>query len=186
MGLTAFYLHVVVEKRKRPIGAHQKMRTLDVNRQIGTLALAGAMALGAAACTKEEVGTLAGAGLGAWVGSEIGGHGTGQVIGAAVGTLAGAWAGREIGRSLDRADQLAMERTTQDALENGASGSSKTWTNPDTGHSGTVTPQPAFRDGSSDQVCREYQQTVTVAGQKETAYGTACRQPDGSWRIANS
>ena len=31
--------------------------------------------------------------------------------------------------------------------------------------------------------CREYQHTVTIDGKQEKAYGTACRQPDGSWKI---
>ena len=31
--------------------------------------------------------------------------------------------------------------------------------------------------------CREYQQTVTIDGKQERSYGTACRQPDGTWKI---
>jgi len=31
--------------------------------------------------------------------------------------------------------------------------------------------------------CREYQSTVVIAGRPQPAYGTACRQEDGSWRI---
>jgi surface antigen len=31
--------------------------------------------------------------------------------------------------------------------------------------------------------CREFQQTVRVGGRSRQAYGTACREPDGSWRI---
>jgi hypothetical protein len=31
--------------------------------------------------------------------------------------------------------------------------------------------------------CREYQSMTTVGGQQIASYGTACRQPDGSWRI---
>lgn len=31
--------------------------------------------------------------------------------------------------------------------------------------------------------CREYQTQVTIAGQPQNAYGTACRKPDGSWQI---
>jgi hypothetical protein len=31
--------------------------------------------------------------------------------------------------------------------------------------------------------CREYQSTMTVGGQQIASYGTACQQPDGSWRI---
>ncbi len=34
--------------------------------------------------------------------------------------------------------------------------------------------------------CREYQQMVTVAGRKQESYGTACMQPDGSWKILPS
>jgi surface antigen len=26
---------------------------------------------------------------------------------------------------------------------------------------------------------------VTIVGKTERAYGTACRQPDGSWKIVN-
>ena len=38
------------------------------------------------------------------------------------GTLAGAVLGSEVGKSLDRADRLAMERSTQNALENNKTG----------------------------------------------------------------
>ena len=33
--------------------------------------------------------------------------------------------------------------------------------------------------------CRDCEQTVTIDGRCETATGTACRQPDGSWRIVS-
>ena len=33
------------------------------------------------------------------------------------------------------------------------------------------------------QTCREFQQTVTIGGQTEQAYGTACLQGDGSWKM---
>ena len=31
--------------------------------------------------------------------------------------------------------------------------------------------------------CREYQSTTTIDGRPQQVYGTACLQPDGSWRI---
>lgn len=31
--------------------------------------------------------------------------------------------------------------------------------------------------------CREYTRTIAVGGRFESGYGTACRQPDGSWQI---
>ena len=53
------------------------------------------------------------------------------------------------------------------------------------GASGSV---KATRDGmnTSGQYCREFQHEVIVAGKREQAYGTACRQPDGSWRVLSS
>lgn len=36
---------------------------------------------------------------------------------------------------------------------------------------------------SADTQCREYQSTAVVNGQRVPSYGTACLQPDGSWRI---
>jgi len=136
-------------------------------------------------CTKEGAGTLLGAIGGAAVGSAIGGDGgTGSVIAVAAGTLAGAYIGQEIGKSLDRADRQAMQRQTQYSLESTPSGNVTTWQNPDSGNSGTITPQPAYTN-KANQYCREYQQTVTVGGKTQTAYGTACRQPDGTWKITN-
>ncbi len=42
--------------------------------------------------------------------------------------------------------------------------------------------QQAMEKGWNGQQCREYQRTVTIDGKTETAYGTACRQPDGTWK----
>jgi surface antigen len=33
--------------------------------------------------------------------------------------------------------------------------------------------------------CREFTQRIVVDGEEVAAYGTACRQPDGSWKIVN-
>jgi hypothetical protein len=46
----------------------------------------------------------------------------------------------------------------------------------------------ATREGTSTsgRYCREFLQEVTVAGKAEQAYGTACRQPDGSWEVISS
>lgn len=151
-----------------------------------TASLTVAFSLSLVSCTKEETGTLLGAIGGAVIGDAIGGrgNGTGKVIAVAAGTLAGAYIGREIGRSLDKADQAAMQERTQYSLESTQSGTKSAWHNPDSGNSGTITPQPAYTS-KTDEYCREYQQTVTVGGKTETAYGAACRQPDGTWKITN-
>jgi hypothetical protein len=46
-------------------------------------------------------------------------------------------------------------------------------------------PAPvASAPASGAEECREFQNRVTIGGRAETAYGVACRQPDGTWRIA--
>ncbi|MEX2455277.1 MAG: RT0821/Lpp0805 family surface protein [Rhodospirillaceae bacterium] len=144
-----------------------------------------AVALALAGCEgqgmKQTGGTLVGGAAGGLLGSQFG-SGTGQLVGTALGAVAGAWLGNEVGRSLDNADKAEMQRTSQNALETSRSGTTSTWTNPDTGNSGTVTPTQTYQTASGEY-CREYQQTVSVGGKTEQAYGTACRQPDGSWKI---
>jgi surface antigen len=129
---------------------------------------------------KQGVGTLAGAAAGGLLGAQFGG-GTGQLAATGAGVLLGGLLGSEVGRSLDRADRLAMQQTTQSTLETGRTGVASQWRNPDTGNYGTVTPLRTTE--ANGTVCREYQQTISMGGQAQEGYGTACRQPDGTWRI---
>lgn len=130
--------------------------------------------------TKQVVGTGSGAIIGGILGSKVGG-GSGQLWATGAGALVGALVGSEIGKSLDSADQAQASKATYRA-HNAPIGETVSWRNPDSGNYGTITPT---RDGysSSGKYCREYQQTVYVGGKKESAYGTACQQPDGSWKI---
>ena len=130
---------------------------------------------------KQIGGGLLGAGLGALAGSQIG-SGRGQLAALAIGTLAGAFLGSEAGKSLDRADQNFAQQTMQRSLETTRSGITSNWANPDSGHSGTVTPTRTFQTADG-RYCREFQGSVTIAGKTEQAYGNACRRPDGSWQI---
>jgi surface antigen len=152
------------------------------------VAFAASLALGACATenpgNKQVGGTVLGAVAGGLAGSAFG-HGEGRLIMTGLGTLLGAYVGSEVGQSLDRADRLAAARTAQDTFEHAPTGRTQTWSNPDTGHSGTVTPTKTYQNAQGTY-CREYQQTVTVGGKTQQAYGTACRQPDGSWKIVNS
>lgn len=95
------------------------------------------------------------------------------------GTLIGALIGYGIGRStVSRAD----EARASDVLERNRSGERSTWVNPDNQSEVTVTPIRTYQN-SSEEYCREYTTEVRVGGEVRSAYGTACRQPDGSWRI---
>lgn len=45
-----------------------------------------------------------------------------------------------------------------------------------------VPASPIYTD-QLGRYCREYQTTVVINGQSQPSYGTACRQPDGTWQI---
>ena len=150
------------------------MKVLALTLTVGHLAGCGQVA-------KEEIGALVGAGLGGLAGSMIG-DGGGQLVAVAVGTMLGAVMGSEVGKSLDKADRLAMAQAEQQALEFGVSGSSTTWNNPDSGNLGEIIPQRAYKQADG-VFCREFQQVIVVGGEMESAYGTACRQPDGAWKL---
>lgn len=125
-----------------------------------------------------------GAALGAAGGGLLGAAAGGGATGIAAGVLLGGLIGGATGSYLDDQDRRTAAATTQNALESKPSGATTTWTNPDSGHSGTVTPTRTYQTASG-QYCREFEQTVTIGGQPQKSYGTACREPDGSWKIVS-
>jgi surface antigen len=131
--------------------------------------------------SKSDAGTVLGGIGGAFIGAQVG-KGSGQLVATAAGALLGAYLGNSIGASLDEGDLAYYDRTSQSALASNKVGQTSTWKNPDSGNSGTITPTRAFSNASK-QSCKEYTQTIQVGSKTERAYGTACRQADGSWKI---
>lgn len=132
----------------------------------------------------EVVGTLLGAAVGGLLGAQIG-KGTGNKVAIGAGVLAGGLLGNKLGSQLDCKDQEYHANTAQNSFETQKTGSTSNWVNPDTGHSGSVTPTRTYQteDGTP---CREFTQTIEVNGKQEKGYGTACRQSDGSWKIVSN
>lgn len=132
---------------------------------------------------KQGFGTIGGAAVGGLAGSQFG-DGRGRLITTGIGTLLGAFLGNEIGASLDRADHAYLQDATYQAYT-APIGRQIQWSNPQSGNYGWVQP---VRDGyaTTGGYCREYQSTIIVGGRKQQGHGTACRQPDGSWQIANN
>lgn len=157
------------------------------NNKVFAALLAGALILPLAGCettpgggvTKQQAGTVVGGVLGGVLGSQVGG-GSGQIAATIAGALVGGLIGGSVGASLDRADELKA----QQVLERNRTNQASTWRNPDTGNDVTVTPTRSF-NRPTGQTCREYTTNVVIQGKRETAHGTACRQSDGSWQIAN-
>jgi surface antigen len=130
---------------------------------------------------KAVLGSVVGAGGAALLAGALGGRGW-TVVAAA---LAGGLIGGAIGNRLDQKDkQMAAEAATR-AFEANRSGQSSAWSNPDSGNHGTITPTQTYQLATG-QYCRQYTQNIFIGTEQHQTSGTACRQPDGSWKIQNS
>ncbi len=130
---------------------------------------------------KQTGGSVLGGVGGAVAGAQFG-KGKGQLAATALGAVLGAFIGSEVGKSLDRADQMAMTRASESA-HTAPVGQAISWNNPESGNHGSITPVRDGTDRASGAYCREYQTTVVVDGKTEKAFGQACRQPDGTWKV---
>ncbi|HZJ12594.1 MAG TPA: RT0821/Lpp0805 family surface protein [Methyloceanibacter sp.] len=135
-----------------------------------------------AACgpsNKQGTGTIVGAVAGGAAGAAIGGP-RNRVPGLAIGAVVGGIVGNEIGRDLDERDRELASAAEYEALERGQPGAPTPWDNPSNQHRGQIVPGKYYQQGS--QYCRSYTHTIYVGGEPQTSRGTACRQPDGTWR----
>jgi surface antigen len=128
--------------------------------------------------------TAIGAAGGATVGGLIAAAAGGNPAAIAASVIGGLLVGGLVGNLLDDRDKRLQAEAAHRALETAPSGQSVAWKNPESGHSGTVTPTKTYQTASGTY-CRDYQATVEIEGKQERASGRACRQPDGTWRIAS-
>jgi len=138
----------------------------------------GAVSLSGCETSKQQQGQVIGAIAGGLLGNQVGG-GSGRTAATIAGTILGGFVGGNIGRQMDDGD---LYRAGQ-ALESTPTYQSTSWQNPDTGASYAVTPTSTYYADS--RPCREYTTEAWIDGQRETIYGTACRQSDGSWQATN-
>jgi surface antigen len=129
---------------------------------------------------KQAVGGVSGAVIGGVLGSQLGG-GKGQLWTTGAGVLLGALAGSEIGKSLDKADQMYAQRAFSQ-VPSAPVGQEITWSNPESGNSGTYEVNRTGRT-NDNRSCREFTQTIMIGGKSQQGVGVACQNPDGSWAI---
>jgi surface antigen len=160
---------------------------MKAKQWVSGLVLAGLVLPGLSACTqtgggidRNTVGTVLGGVAGGFLGSQFG-EGSGKVVASVAGAMLGAWAGSKIVQGMDAQDRAYYEQASTQA-NTAPVGQKITWYNPQNGNQGTITPTKEGR-ASDGSACREYQQTVTIGGKTEKAYGTACKQANGSWKI---
>jgi len=171
------------------------------------VALSGGLSVTAYADGGELLGTLGGAALGGFVGSQFG-SGTGRLAATGAGVFTGGLIGNALGSSYDRSryygsysglrytgptyyaptnyyeqnyvappappppqivytqPTLVEYRTREPAVVEGA----------------YLDAEPGI-DGGPSRYCREYTQQIRIGNEIKESYGTACLQPDGTWRI---
>ena len=153
-------------------------------------ALAASLLLGASGAARAQDNTLTGALLGGAAGAGVG-YAFGKGKGAAIGGVTGLALGALAGNSIDR----RREPPPAQAYYGAPPGY---YAAPPPGY--YYAPVPAYgapvpayapppmaaapaQQGYSTANCREYSSTITIDGQDQRSYGTACLQADGSWRI---
>jgi surface antigen len=135
-----------------------------------------------AACgpgNKQGTGTIVGAVAGGAAGAAIGGK-KNRIPGIAIGAMAGGILGNLIGADLDARDRELAAAAEYRALEYGQAGQATPWNNPNSQHRGQIVPGKPYQQAGT--YCRPFTHTIYVSGQPQTARGTACRQPDGTWK----
>lgn len=125
------------------------------------------------------VGTLIGAATGGYIGSHMG-KGDGKLAATALGVVLGAVIGQQVGNNIARSDEICFNQTFEHAPDR----KTITWNNTRQGAEYQVTPTKTVRTRSG-AYCREYQAKASVRAKIVDTYGTACRQPDGSWKLIN-
>lgn len=134
-------------------------------------------------CRRSEVGTMVGAVVGGAAGGFAGSHigkGKGRLAATAGGAVLGVLIGGAIGHAMDEVDQACIGQV----LEHAPDGRRITWSAPRSGTGYSVVPVKSYQSAAG-AYCREYQTMATVGGDLQQVYGTACRQPDGQWKLMN-
>src|SRR5262247_1622112 len=153
-------------------GGRGAMKGVSMSRSmIQMTAVIVLLVVGASGCAtvednpKASIGALGGAAFGGLIAAAAGGGGA-AIAGAVIG---GALLGGFAGNALDQRDKRLAAEAQQRALETAPTGKSVSWTNPDTGHTGTITPERTYQ--ANGTYCREFQSNVIIDGKPDKPSG---------------
>ena len=130
---------------------------------------------------KESAGAISGMIIGGALANDMAGNSRNKSLATVLGAFVGGVIGQNIGAQLDERDRLLAGEAYNTALEYNATDKAAEWRNPDSGNYGRVIPVATYRQNG--RYCREFTQEIFIGGEKQTGYGRACGQPDGSWEI---
>jgi surface antigen len=108
--------------------------------------------------------------------------GAGTTADFVAGTLVGSYLGNRLGSRFGDTARQAAATAERRALADNAPAD---WSDPRSGTSGRVQPLRSFTDAAG-RTCREYSQTIKVAGRSHSDSGIACLQSAGNWSLVGS
>lgn len=149
-------------------------------------------ALGAAQPSIADEATLFGVGIGATLGGLLGnqiGHGHGRGAATGLGIVAGGLIGGSIGQEIDRDNSSRSYTYAHTGFAPGTTYAPIVYYSYAPTYVAPPAPPPpppvqyeTYVDEDTGAYCRTYSQEIIVDGVPRESYGTACLQPDGSWR----
>lgn len=163
--------------RQRGKAARKRLTEMRFERGIKSVVLL-ALGLAVAGCGQTGGQLSSGSVIGGFAGADTDRRNS-QTAAAILSAMAGGIVGGLAETNLDEADRTNAIEAEYRALEYGNTGQTVRWRNSASGNSGEVIAAQPYRVGSQD--CRQYVHTVDIAGARQTARGTACRNGDGSW-----
>lgn len=95
----------------------------------------------------------------------------------------GSWAIQTPLAKLTEADVDLLKAAAREALNNKAKDQETLWSNPDTGHSGSVTVKKTVK--RKGQICRKATVFIDAVSIQGTSEYWLCAQQDGTWKIAS-
>ena len=129
--------------------------------------------------SNNRQGSLVGSFAGSIGGAQTG-RGPSRVVTIPGGAVIGGIGSNEVGRQMSDRERGIAANAEYRALEYGRSGAPTAWDYPATSHRGSIVPGRPYQKGS--QYCRTYTHTINRSASPETVKGTACREPNGTWR----
>lgn len=128
--------------------------------------------------TQAQGGALSGAAIGGVVSALAGAN----PVWIAASTILGGAAGGAIGDYLGRRNAEEHAQTNLNALNTLGPGQSSSWSDPQTGNSGSTTVNSVYT--ANGRTCKTYTETVRTNERTVTEDATACRTADGNWERA--
>ena len=127
------------------------------------------------------IGTGLGAAFGGILGSNFG-KGRGQIAATGLGVAVGGLVGNNIGHTIE-AERYRRTYPTADSYVIYSDPQPFSYYDYTPNYVAPPAPPPTYEDPQIGTYCREFSQEIRIDGQLHESYGTACLQPDGSWRI---